>query len=987
MLIRKSALPIVGLICLFVGTGRFFLMLPSGFLPDEDQGVFFAAVRLPDGASLERNQRVVEQAENAVKDLPGVEAVTTLGGLDMTTSTNNTNVSTIIVTLRPWEERKRRQLQQEAILGQAQMQFMQIKDAFIFGFGLPPILGLSTAGGFEFMLEDRAGGDIAQLATAAGTLVDASRRRPDLANVISTFRDGIPQFQVKLDVEKAQTLGIPVTHVYDSLQTFLGGLYVNDFNRFGRTWKVLIQADPEYRYRPEDIDRFYVRTAGGDMAPLSTLVTVKRVSGPEVVYRYNRFRTAEIMGQSPPGYSSGEAAKAMETLAGQTLPQGFGYEWTGTLFQQKLSEGKEGFMFGFAAVLVFLFLAARKLVHSFCGRARSAAWLIWGNAGGFSPILCVRPVHAGRHRDAHRPVREECNSHRGIRQAAPRGRQAGRGGSSRGGWFAAPADSDDVICIYSGRPSSGHSDRGWRRVEACPWNRGPGWNEHCDRADRVLRPGAFRGNRKSGRARQPPPCEGVCVQHRIGGSSPMNAQPLVSALVLFLSGCAVGPNYKRPAIEVPPEFRTPKPNPPSGVVSLADTKWFDVFQDDVLRQLIRTALRQNFDLRVAAERVLEARARLGIQRSALFPQIDAAGTFNAERASLIGANRFLPSGADLAASFTQAGFSLSWELDVWGRLRRLNESARAQYLATEAARLGVVTTLVSDVATAYFNLRELDLELSISHKTREVAEQGLKLTALRKSRGVATGLDLKQAEQLLYTATAQIAATKRAIAQAEDALSQLLGQNPSEISRGKSLEEVEIPPRVPPGLPSSLLERRPDIRQAELNLIAANAEIGAARAQYFPQISLTGFLGGQSRALSDLFTGPGRQWSVAPAAILPIFNAGRIRSEVRLSEAEEREALLSYQRSIVNAFREVSDAIVAYSETVEQRIQEQLFVDALRESDRLSRLRYEGGMDSYLHVLDAERSLFQGELVLAQLKRNEVLAVIELYRALGGGWS
>jgi multidrug efflux pump subunit AcrB len=229
---------------------------------------------------------------------------------------------------------------------------------FIFGFGLPPILGLSAAGGFEFMLEDRAGGSIGQLAAASGGLMDASRQAPQLANVISTLRDGIPQFQVKLDTEKAQTLGVPITEVYDSLQTFLGGLYVNDFNRFGRTWKVLMQADPAYRYRPDDINRFYVRTAQDEMAPLSTLVTVTPASGPEVIYRYNRFRTAKLMGQSQPGYSSGEAAQAMETLARQTLPQGFGYDWTGTVFQQKLAEGKEGFIFGFAVVLVFLFLAA-----------------------------------------------------------------------------------------------------------------------------------------------------------------------------------------------------------------------------------------------------------------------------------------------------------------------------------------------------------------------------------------------------------------------------------------------------------------------------------------------------------------------------------------------------------------------------------------------------------------------------------------------------
>lgn len=357
-LIRRSALALVALGVFFLAVGGLFKLLPTGFLPDEDQGVFFVAVRLPDGASLERNLRVVEKAENAVRDLPGVAAVTTFGGLDITTSTTNSNVSTIIVTLKPWEERQAENLSLQAILGQAQRRFFGIEDAIIFGFGLPPILGLSTTGGFEFMLEDRAGGETAQLADMMNSVTDAARARPELTNVIGGFRNSIPQFRVDLDNEKTQSLGIPVTNVYDALQTFLGGLYVNDFNRFGRTWRVLLQAEPVFRDHPDDIARFYVRTPGGDMVPLSTLVRVKPVSGPEVIYRYNRFRTAKIIGGPAPGYSSGQAASAMEAVARQVLPQGFGYEWTGTVYQQRLSEGKEGFTFGFAGVLVFLFLAA-----------------------------------------------------------------------------------------------------------------------------------------------------------------------------------------------------------------------------------------------------------------------------------------------------------------------------------------------------------------------------------------------------------------------------------------------------------------------------------------------------------------------------------------------------------------------------------------------------------------------------------------------------
>ncbi len=339
--------------------------------------------------------------------------------------------------------------------------------------------------------------------------------------------------------------------------------------------------------------------------------------------------------------------------------------------------------------------------------------------------------------------------------------------------------------------------------------------------------------------------------------------------------------------------------------------------------------------------------------------------------------------ASLDSSYTQGGFNINWQMDLFGRLRRLTEAARAQYLGTEEARRGVITTLIADVTTQYFQLRELDLELEIARKTSDVADHSLRITTTRRNRGVATGLDVHQAEQFLYTATSQIDLIEREIAQTENSLSVLLGNNPGDIPRGKTLEQFRPPPQVPAGLPSALIERRPDIREAEQNLIAANANIGAAKALLFPQISLTTFLGWQSRALTNLFTMPARQWTAVPAsAIQPIFTAGAIRSGIQLTKGQQDEALENYSKSIQNAFREVSDALIGYRKTADQRA----LVKPLRETDRLSNLRYQGGLDSYLQVLDAERNLFQGELLLAPLGREELLSVVQLYRALGGGW-
>ncbi len=449
---------------------------------------------------------------------------------------------------------------------------------------------------------------------------------------------------------------------------------------------------------------------------------------------------------------------------------------------------------------------------------------------------------------------------------------------------------------------------------------------------------------------------------------------------LALTGCLVGPNYHRPQVAVPNQFR----NAPPPEASMADTKWSDLFQDDALKQLVTAALEQNFDVRIAAERVLEARAQYGIVRSELYPTVTLPASFTAQRSSAVGAFPFPPS-APLSVSYTQAGLSLSWELDLWGRVRRLSEAARAQYLASEEVRHGVIVSLISDLMSQYFALREQDLELEIGQHTRTDANDNLRLINRRHDRGAANGLDVSQAEQFLYTAAAQIAAAERSIGLSEDAIHLLLGTAPGEVARGKTLDQLVSPAQLSAGIPSSLLDRRPDIRQAEDALIAANAQIGAARALLFPQISLTGFLGGQSQALTSLLSGPAHMASIAPSAVAPIFNAA-LRSGIQLTEAQEREALLSYQKTIFTALREVSDALVTHDRTREQREQQAKLVAASQEAVRLANLRYRGGLDSYLQVLDAERNLFTGQLSLAQLQSQELQSVVQLYRALGGGW-
>ena len=380
-------------------------------------------------------------------------------------------------------------------------------------------------------------------------------------------------------------------------------------------------------------------------------------------------------------------------------------------------------------------------------------------------------------------------------------------------------------------------------------------------------------------------------------------------------------------------------------------------------------------------------SQLGITRANQYPFVDAQAGFTGTRSSSL-ASLPVPAGTNLSASFTSLGAALSWELDIWGRLRRQTEAARARYLASEEGRRAVGVSLVSDVMESYFQLLEQDLELEISRKTLGLAKDSLNLVELRHQRGAASGLDVSQAQQLIYTASAQIAAAERTIAQSENLLSLLQGSAPGPQARGRKLEEIPMPAQLPPGLPSALLERRPDIREAEQNLVAANAQIGAARALYFPQLSLNAFVGAQSRDLSRSASPAARVYNVAPAArAIRSSTPDRFATRCASAEAQQRELLIAYQRSIYTALREVSDSLVSFDRLREQRSQEEQLVRTLEETVRLSELRYRGGLDSYLQVLDAQRNLFAGQLALAQLRLQERVSVVQLYRALGGGWS
>jgi len=461
----------------------------------------------------------------------------------------------------------------------------------------------------------------------------------------------------------------------------------------------------------------------------------------------------------------------------------------------------------------------------------------------------------------------------------------------------------------------------------------------------------------------------------------------IATAALLLAGCTVGPNYHRPQVAVPASFRAPEPLPESPAASLADLKWFEVFRDPKLQELMKTALANNYDLRDAVARVDEARASLGITRSNQIPQLSASGSMSYTRISRNGSLP-LPAAIPISQDINYGGAGLnllSFQLDLWGQLRRATEAARANLLNADWNRKTVITTVVSQVAADYFQLLELDSELEISERALETRQESLRLTRQRQAHGIATLLDVRQAEQLVDSAAESIPQLKQQIEQTEDQISLLLGRNPGSIERGSHFSDESLP-EVPAGLPSVLLERRPDIRAAEQSLIAANANIGVAKAAYFPQISLTGSIGGQSSKLANLFSGPSSTWSFVPQITQPIFAAGRLKNNVRLAEAQRQDAQIVYEKSIQTAFQQASDALIAHQRTRESRVEQEKLVTALADRKRLAYRRYEGGVDTQLNALDADRDLLSAELTLAQLRYSELVSVVQLYQALGGGW-
>jgi len=446
----------------------------------------------------------------------------------------------------------------------------------------------------------------------------------------------------------------------------------------------------------------------------------------------------------------------------------------------------------------------------------------------------------------------------------------------------------------------------------------------------------------------------------------------IACLAAALTGCMVGPNYKRPAVPAPPALRAGEAQPTEA--SLGDAKWFDIFQDEVLRELIREAVAANYDIRIAAQRVLQAEGQVSATRSSLFPEVNA---------------QAVSSGYGIESSVQRTHYgvgSVAWEPDLFGKIRRATEAARADLFALDESRKGVMQTLVAQVSVAYFNLREFDAELEYVRESIGSRQESVKLVTAREQGGVASMLEVAQAKSLVASAQSQMALLEKGREQTENLINFLLGKEPGPVRRGHALVDQQQPPQVPAGLPSNLLERRPDLREAEQHLIAANARVGVAKAAFYPSITLTAAGGVQSTDLLSVINRSGGAWTRGAVLDIPIFDMGRRMGNYKTAQAQREEMVLTYQKAIYGAFQDVSDALVGYQKSQEYSVSQTVLAQTLREQSRLANVRYVGGVSSYLEVLDTERERLTAEQQLAQAQRDVLTSLVQLYKTLGGGW-
>jgi hydrophobe/amphiphile efflux-1 (HAE1) family protein/NodT family efflux transporter outer membrane factor (OMF) lipoprotein len=988
--LRKSVIALILYGGLLYLTGWSFKQVPTGFVPTQDKQYLIAFAQLPDAASLDRTEAVIRRMTDIGMKTPGIESAVAFPGLSISGFSMAPNAGIIFFCLDGFEKRKTEDLSGPAIANALNGQFSSIQEAFVLTVMPPPVMGLGSIGGFKLFLEDRAGLGYDTLFQNIQGLMGQAYQTPGLAGVFSTFTVNVPQLDAEIDRVKAKAQGVPLQNLFETMQIYLGSLYVNDFNLFGRTYQVIAQADAPFRDRAEDITRLKTRNAEGQMVPLGTLVKVKESYGPDRAVRYNGYPAAELNGGPAPGFSSGQAEATMQGLL-KSLPKGMAFEWTDLTYQRILAGNTAVLVVPLCILLVFLVLAAQYeslrlplailLVVPLCMLfAIGGVWLVGGDNNIFTQIGLIVLIGLA------------CKNAILIVEFAKH-KQDEEGMS--------PYDAAIEACRLRLRPILMTSIAFIAGVFPLVISQGAGAEMRKAMGIAVftgmigvtffglfLTPVFYVLLMKLGFKKKSPaekPSSAI-------GTAP--AAGTIAILVLgslLLIGCKVGPDYKRPAIEPAPvaykstnELGSWKEGVPLDHVPKA--AWWEVYGDAQLNQLEQRAMTANQELKATIARVDQARATARIVGTELIPSVNLNSSYSRERFS----PNQEPSFGDITADTFRLPLDFSYEVDLWGRIRRGFEAARADAQSSLAAYHNALLTLQADVARNYFTVRALDAEISTVRETLDLRKEQLRLVKSRFEGGIGNDLDVARAETELATAQAEHSALERRRAELENALAILVGENPSNFHLKPMVAEKRWhvdPPGIPAGLPAHLLERRPDVAAAERQLAASNARIGVAKAAFFPVVRLTGSAGFVSADLESLLNWDSRIWSFGPSVSLPIFAQVRNRTNLQRSRSIYEESVARYRQQILVAFGDVENSLAAIRFLGEQASAQDRAVESATRAANLATERYKAGIVSYLEVVDANRAALVTQRARAQLTGDRLVASIQLIKALGGGWT
>ena len=985
-ILRRNLPYAVVFVVIVAGLAVLFSRMPTGYLPDEDQGSLMGIVQLPAGSTIEQTEAVLAQIKQyfVTKEPDAVESFMGVAGVG--TAGRGQNQAMAYIRLKDWDARRKRGLAAKEVAGRAMRTLSRIKQASIYVVPPPPVIELGNATGFDFMLQDRGGLGHDDLSLARDQLIQMAAKDPRLVRVRPNGMPDVPQYKVDIDWDRAGALGVPVGSIQSYLATSFGASYVNDFVQGGRIKRVYAQADAPFRMQPEDLGRLYLRNSRGGLVPFSAVASGRWIYGPPRLERYNGVPAMNIQGEPAPGYSSGDAMRAMEELTSK-LPAGVAYQWTGLSYQELMAQSQAGLLYAFSVLVIFLVLAA--LYESWTVPITDPPCTAPRGRGRRPGVDDARPAERrllpDRLADGARPHDEERHPDRAVRAAPPRRGDGARRGNHRGGQAPPPADRHDVAGVRIRRPAARHRRRGRRGRAEGHWHERPWRHGHRHVPRDLLHPAVLRGRRSAAgpQARGPAGRTGG-VQRRAGpGGTLMKRRSLaclLAGLALALGGCSLAPQDTRPASPVPPEL--PGADVTADAAQVPDVPWREFFTDERLRSIVERALANNRDLRVAALNVERAQALYRVQRADRVPPVSLGANVSSSRTP----DRVARDGeASTSTTYAVALGVSGWEVDLFGRVRSLEAAALEQFLATEQAGRATQLALVAAVAQAYL-ARAADTDsLKLAQSTLEAQQASLALIQKVRDLGVASDLELSQVRSQVEAARADVARFTALVATDLNALQVLVGApiGPGLLPDG--LLAVSAPRPISAGVSSEVLLRRPDILSAEHQLRSANATIGAARAAYFPRISLTTGLGIASSELSSLFGSGTGTWSFAPQIVQPIFNAGSTRAKVRVSMVDREIAVARYEKQIQQAFAEVSNALALRQTLLAQREAQEALVKSLDEIYRLSDARYKAGLDSYLGVLVAQRALFTAQQALVSVRLAEHANLVTLYKVLGGG--